>query len=219
MKLYKSIIILFFLLLISGCVSNSATKGTLVGAIYGVAKGDYKTAAKGAAIGGLLGGINDFMRPNPKQCPKKQAGSSVNQQNIILAAERKATRNGNKILYTGRRMTLIQKSIIPGSCWDYANEVYNRAGYSNRPSKRQTIFKGGKTGPYVSRNQIQPGDFLYYLNHSYGNIEHSAIFVDWLDYRNKTALMLSYGGESRQEPARYRPYDLSSVYRVIRAKN
>jgi len=24
------------------------------------------------------------MRPNPKQCPKKQTGSSFNQQNIIL---------------------------------------------------------------------------------------------------------------------------------------
>jgi hypothetical protein len=217
MKLYKPIISLFLLLLISGCVSNSATKGALVGAVYGVAKGDYKTAAKGAAIGGLLGGINDVMQPNPKQCRKKQARSNF-QQNIILAAERKATRNGNKILYTGRRMTQIEKSIIPGSCWDYANEVYNRAGYSNRPSKRQTIFKGGKRGPYASRNKIQPGDFLYYINHSYGNIEHSAIFVDWLDYRNNKALMLSYGGESRQEPARYRPYDLSSVYRVIRAK-
>ena len=63
-KLYKSIIILFLLLLISGCVSNSTTKGALAGAIYGVAKGDYKTAAKGAAIGGLLGGINDLMRQN-----------------------------------------------------------------------------------------------------------------------------------------------------------
>ncbi len=218
MKLYKPIISLFLLLLISGCVSNSATKGALAGAIYGTVQGDYKTAAKGAAIGGLLGGINDVMRPNPNQSQRIPT-RNVNQQNIILAAERKATRNGNKILYTGRRMTQIQKSIIPGSCWDYANEVYNRAGYSNRPSKRQTIFKAGKSGPYVSRNKIQPGDFLYYINHSYGNIEHSAIFVDWLDYRKKTALMLSYGGESRQEPARYRPYDLSSVYRVIRAKN
>jgi len=40
MKLYKPIISLFLLLVISGCVSNSASKGALVGAIYGVAKGD-----------------------------------------------------------------------------------------------------------------------------------------------------------------------------------
>ena len=116
-------------------------------------------------------------------------------------------------------MTLIDKVIIPGGCWDYANEVYNRAGYPNQPRKRQTIFKSSKSGPYANISLIQPGDFLYYINHSYGDIEHSAIFVDWVDYNNKQALMLSYGGENRYEPARYLPYDLSSVYRIIRAIN
>ncbi|EDN71465.1 conserved hypothetical protein [Beggiatoa sp. PS] len=74
-------------------------------------------------------------------------------------------------------------------------------------------------GPYAKLNLIQPGDFLYYINHSYEDIEHSAIFVDWVDSQNKQALMLSYGGESRQEPARYLPYDLSHVYRIVRATN
>ncbi len=145
---------------------------------------------------------------------------AISEDDIILAAEGKAiTPQGRKILFMGRKMTLIDKEIIPGGCWDYANEVYNRAGYPNKAKKRQTIFKSAKKGPYADISIIQPGDFLYYINHSYGDIEHSAIFVDWVDYNNKEALMLSYGGENRQEPARYRSYDLSSVYRVIRATN
>jgi len=142
------------------------------------------------------------------------------QQSIMLMAEQKATDQGRKILSTGRQMTVIDEEIIPGGCWDYANEVYNRAGYPNQRNKRQTVFGGSKEkGPYAKVSLIQPGDFLYYINHSYGDIEHSAIFVDWLNYENKEALMLSYGGENRREPARYLPYDLSHVYRIIRAVN
>ncbi|OAD19207.1 hypothetical protein THIOM_005170, partial [Candidatus Thiomargarita nelsonii] len=91
--------------------------------------------------------------------------------------------------------------------------------YPNLPTKRQTVFKSANTGPYANINLIQPGNFLYYINHSYKNLEHSAIFIDWLDYDNKQALMLSYAGENRHKPARYFPYDLSSVFRIIRAQN
>jgi hypothetical protein len=145
--------------------------------------------------------------------------SSSEQPSLIVMAEQKATPEGRAILATGRQM-IEDELILPGGCWDYINEVYNRAGYPNQRSKRQTIFKGTKArGPYADISQIQPGDFLYYINHSYGDIEHSAIFVDWVDYDNKQALMLSYGGENRRQPARYLPYDLSHVYRIIRAKN
>ncbi|MCP4696043.1 MAG: hypothetical protein GY862_04220 [Gammaproteobacteria bacterium] len=140
-----------------------------------------------------------------------------NPEDISLSAERKATRHGRNILSTGRQMTLVNREIIRGGCWDYANAVYNRAGYPSRSGKRRVIFKSTKRGPYADVRLIQPGDFLYYINYSYGNIEHSAIFVDWLDYNNKEALMLSYGGERRRDPARYLPYDLSGVYRIIRA--
>ena len=142
-----------------------------------------------------------------------------NFNHLILAAEHKANPAGRKILAIGRKMALIDKVIITGSCWDYANEIYNRAGYPNHPKKRYTVFKGKKKGPYANIYSIQSGDFLYYINHSYGDVEHSAIFVDWLDYHNKHALMLSYGGENRRKPARYKSYKLSSVFRIIRAKD
>ncbi len=114
-------------------------------------------------------------------------------------------------------MTLLNREIIRGSCWDYADAVYTRAGYPRTTSARLTLFKGTKQrGPYADPAQIQPGDFLYYINHSYGDVEHSAIFVAWLDFEAREALMLSYGGERRKAPARYRAYDLSHVYQITR---
>lgn len=137
-------------------------------------------------------------------------------EEILVIAESKASDNGRKVLETGRQMALIDGEIIQGGCWDYANAVFNRAGFAKN---RNIVFKGSKTkGIFADVGLIQPGDFLYYVNHSYGDGEHSAIFVDWLDYEGKIALMLSYAGEQRQTPARYASYDLSNVYNIIRAQ-
>ncbi len=142
---------------------------------------------------------------------------SENYDSIILSAETKSSEDARKVLETGRTMTLKNKEILPGSCWDYANAVYDRAGFGW--GKRLDVFKSVKAGPYADISKIKNGDWLYYVNHSYGEIEHSAIFIEWLDYKKKIALMLSYGGESRHEPARYMPYDLSSVYGITRANS
>ena len=44
-------------------------------------------------------------------------------------------------------------------------------------------------------------------------------FLTWVDAEQREALMLSYAGSRRPEPARYLPYDLSSVYRIVRARD
>ena len=136
---------------------------------------------------------------------------------LLIKAENKASGDGKKVLETGRTMTITNKEILPGSCWDYANAVYDRAGFGW--GAREEVFKSVKEGPFADTRRIKYGDWLYYINHSYGDIEHSAIFVEWIDYENKLALMLSYGGEKRQQPARYLPYDLSSVYGITRANS
>jgi hypothetical protein len=138
---------------------------------------------------------------------------------IIQTAESRATPAGRKVLTTGREISLINKEHLRGSCWDYANTVYNRAGFST-PTNREVILQSTKSAARpVNPKTIQPGDFLSYINHSYGNSEHSAIFVDWVDENRKTALMLSYAGENRAEPARYRIYDLSNVYFIMRPRS
>lgn len=137
--------------------------------------------------------------------------------NILLAAENRATHAGRKVLVTARKMTLDRREIVRGSCWDYTNAVYNRTGYPNNKTGRKTVFRSSKeNGPYADAALIQPGDWLYYINHSYNDVEHSAIFVEWINFDERTALMLSYGGERRKEPARYLPYDISHVYQIVR---
>jgi hypothetical protein len=146
--------------------------------------------------------------------------NSAHLNKMLLQAEAKASDPAKKVLKVGRKMTLVDKEIVRGSCWDYADTVYTRAGFPRQLPQRKTVFKGSKrSGPYADIGQIKPGDFLYYINHSYGNIEHSAIFIDWEDKKKKKALMLSYGGENRRSPARYRVYDLSNVYQITRPNN
>lgn len=154
--------------------------------------------------------------------PKKPISPPADDDNgslldALLAAESRATRAGRKVLATAREMTLDRREIVRGSCWDYTNAVYNRTGYPNNKAGRKTIFRSSKeNGPYADVALIQPGDWLYYINHSYNGIEHSAIFVKWISLDERTALMLSYGGEKRKEPARYLPYDISHVYQIVR---
>jgi len=151
------------------------------------------------------------------QASYKGADYASDLESSLKEAEQDADETGRKILMTGREMTIDKHEVVKGSCWDYCNAVYYRSGFPNNKTSRVTVFKGSKdNGPYADAKLIKPGDWLYYVNHSYGNIEHSAIFVRWIDFAARSALMLSYGGEKRSDPARYLAYDLSSVYQIIR---
>ena len=132
---------------------------------------------------------------------------------VLDRAEEKASLQGKAVLMRGRMMILKSEMGLRG-CWDYINGVYNQAGFPAK--KRLTVFQSRKAGPYANTKEIRPGDWLYFVNHSYGGIEHSAIFVYWTNVRKHQALMLSYAGENRKAPARYKIYDLSNVYRIIR---
>jgi hypothetical protein len=107
-----------------------------------------------------------------------------------------------------------RRVIVRGACWDYINAVYTRAGYPE--SKRRYVYRTAKKGPYADTKLIRPGDWLYFVNHSYNDIEHSAVFVEWINRGAREARMLSYAGQNRREPGRYLSYDLRSVYTIIR---
>lgn len=71
------------------------------------------------------------------------------------------------------------------------------------------LFSGTlRGGPYAPAELLEPGDWLYYVNHSYNDIEHSGVFIGWTDYEQRQGLILSYAGEGRGEPGRYKVYDL-----------
>ena len=81
-----------------------------------------------------------------------------------------------RILDIGMNMALISKTIIIGSCWDFVNEVYKRAGVANT---KKTIFKSKQKGPYAKPNLVKPGDWVYHINKNYNDVN-----LWW--YSNKT---------------------------------
>jgi hypothetical protein len=136
---------------------------------------------------------------------------------ILFHAEDVASPAAAKILAEARVMTVNQRCIVVGGCWDYIDVVWRRAGFPDG-SRRVTVFHSRKRGPYAPAASIRPGDWLYFINHSYGDIEHSAIFVAWADRTRRLAYMLSYAGQQRAECARYKIYDINNVFQVIRAR-
>ncbi len=104
--------------------------------------------------------------------------------------------------------------VVRGSCWDYVDAVYNSAGATL--SKRVRIFGGSRQGPYAPIELIEPGDWLYFINTAYHNVEHSAIFVKWIDKRRGIAKCISYPGMKRHVPGRYSNYYLGKVFRIVR---
>lgn len=137
-------------------------------------------------------------------------------EKILDQAEERATPEGKEILMTARSM-IKDGEIVLGSCWDYINALYDRAGYPSK--KRSTTFKGKFQGPYLEdQTLIEPGDWLYFVNHSYNDGEHSGVFVEWTDYNLQEALIMSYAGGNRKNPARYKTYILTNVYNIIRPK-
>lgn len=118
-----------------------------------------------------------------------------------------------QVLEIGKQMALITKTIILGSCWDFVHEVFSRAGVA---ASKRVVYKTKKAGPYADSRLVQPGDWIYHINHSSNGIDHSAIFICWKDYAKREAITLSYAGRNRSVPGRYSIYDLRSIFAIFR---
>jgi len=136
-------------------------------------------------------------------------------KSFLDSAEENASDEGRKILETSRSM-IENQEIVKGSCWSFISAVFKRSGFAT--NSRETIFKSKLKGPYAELDLIKPGDWLYYINNSHGGIDHSAIFVGWINLPKKEALMISYAGGNQEKPARYKKYDLRHIYNIIRAR-
>jgi hypothetical protein len=109
-----------------------------------------------------------------------------------------------------------EKVVVVGACWDFVNAVYDRAGFTAK--KRETLFHQPETGPFADPGLLKPGDWVMYRNLPYGEIGHSAIFVEWIDFNKRSALTIEYVGGNRREPGQYREADLTKVWGVVRGK-
>ncbi len=134
----------------------------------------------------------------------------------FLMAEDTINIQDNKILATAHQMAIVEKKIIIGSCYDFVNAVYLRAGFP--PKQRKLIFHSPKRGPFADIDLIQPGDWVMHINIEYHLVEHSTIFVDWIDKRRRIALTMNYVGMKRQQPGKYSRHTLSRVFGIIRPK-
>lgn len=132
-----------------------------------------------------------------------------------MDAMAKASVSGRKVLETSKMM-IENKGIVVGGCWDYINAIYNRSGFPEK--ERDVIFKSKFKGPYADIALIGPGDWLYFVNHTYRDIEHSAIFIAWIDMNKKEALMVNYVGGNQKKPATYKRFVLDNVYNIFRGK-
>ena len=225
MKTFKPavIIILLSIVLFSSCAKRAFHKAMDKNTVSSYNKflkkhNDSKYASKAKTLKADLSKKNKQVTNTKKSTNKKKVKKKTGKtSDPIIIAENEASKGGKDILEKGRKMALIDKVILPGSCWSWINTVYNDSGHPNKNDKRKTVYKSKKSGPYVKSNLIEAGDWLYYINHSYNDVEHSGIFVYWVDYKKKIGMILSYGGESRKQPGRYSTYDLTHVYNIIRA--
>ncbi len=131
---------------------------------------------------------------------------------IVEHSIEKSSGTQKKILQNALKM-VESRVIIRGSCWDYIDRVYRESNAS-----KVDIFSSKKSELYADIDKIKPADWLYHINYSYKNIEHSGLFIDWVDKNKTEAVMLSYAGEKKLLPARFRVYNIKSTYNIVRAK-
>lgn len=139
-----------------------------------------------------------------------------NTEELLNLAEANASVGGRRVLEASRSM-ISNQEIFVGGCWNYINEVYERGGTSSK--LRQTVYKSKFQGPYAKSDLIEAGDWLYFVNHSFSDSEHSAIFVTWIDENKKEALMVNYIGGNKKTPGTYKRFILDEVYNVLRAQD
>ena len=108
------------------------------------------------------------------------------------------------------------KTIIKGSCYDWISLVYRECGYTGE--NRVKVFFGKESGPFADASALRPGDWIMFRNLTYGAIGHSGIFLDWLDYDSRSAIVIGYAGQSRTTPGRFREYDISGLFGIYRGR-
>lgn len=148
-------------------------------------------------------------------CSTTPPSNKIDDRDVMERAIQDASPFGSRVLETSKQM-IIEKDIIVGGCWDFINAIYNKAGIVGK--ERTIVYKSKLRGPYVDADVIEAGDWLYFVNHSFNDIEHSAIFITWLDKDKKEALMVNYVGGNQKKPGTYKRFILDEVYNIIRGQ-
>jgi hypothetical protein len=173
-----------------------------------------------ATARGFLDSIEPKDRPiRGSLVPERPPGAAedLTAESVALVARSHARESspGAKVLASALRM-MSGGTVVVGACWDYVNEAFKDAGFP--AGKRLTVFSGPEGGPFADPTLIRPGDWLYFVNLTFGNIGHSAIFVDWIDFDARSAITIEYVGQNQAMPGRYREYDITKCFGIFRGK-
>jgi hypothetical protein len=155
----------------------------------------------------------------PKQilpAPWTNFGTSIHAPTPAPEPLLQSTPAGLRVVDTATRM-VDEGTIVRGSCYRYIDRVFQTAGYRGW-RRRTTVFRGPRSGPYASLDAIQPGDWLWIVNHPDRTPvgTHSVLFVDWYDRSAGIARVISYVGRSERRPADVTTYDVSRTYSIQR---
>lgn len=126
------------------------------------------------------------------------------------AAAARAQPGARRVLQTIHAM-LDEATVVRGSCYTWVSALYRRAG--GHPA---VVFQGDRRASFATPEVLEPGDWVFFINHSFGDVTHSAVFVAWIDQAARNALMVSYPGGNRRDPGRFGDYELSNVYQIVR---
>lgn len=155
------------------------------------------------------------LTPPPRRTPAdvfNQSESPVDEGPMAaLAAARESASPGAQRVLDVTRDMLENETVVRGSCFTWVNAVFRRAG-----GRARAVFRASRAEPHAAPERLRAGDWVFFVNHAYGDVTHSAIFVGWIDRRARTALMVSYPGERRDAPGRFGEYELSGVYNLLR---
>ncbi len=126
------------------------------------------------------------------------------------AAAARAQPGARRVLETIHTM-LEESVVVRGACNAWTNAVFHRAG-----GRARAVFHGDRRASFTATSLLAPGDRVAFINHSFGDVTHAAIFVAWIDEPARSALMVSYPGGNRDAPGRFSGYELSNVYEIVR---
>jgi len=153
----------------------------------------------------------------PAAAPSPRLDLSAEPDPAALAARAKAragsgTKGAAAIASAITRMERGQA--ISGSCWDYVSAVYKEAGFTGKSIQR--VYSAPEAGPYADPAVLRPGDWVSFRNIYSASVSHSAIFVEWIHFESRTALMIDHPGGGQSLAGRYRVSDLSKLWQVQR---
>ncbi len=143
--------------------------------------------------------------------PRAAAAAATASGLTALDAARAHAAPGARRVLDAARAMITGGVVVRGSCYTWLRAVYARA-----MGRHRVVYAGSPRPRFARFELLRPGDWVFFINHSYRNTTHSAIFVGWADPRAHVALMASYVGGNRTAPGRFSTYALTNVYQVVR---